>query len=146
MKKQGTTVRWTTIYSLLTLLVLPSVLPAASEHDASVADHMKAINRGFKELRRQLADPGSTQANLTLISELKERVKGARKGEPSMTSGLAESERGPFLEAYRSVLDEVIGTLDKLGVAVKENRLEEASTLVKQLNELKKKGHNKFQE
>jgi len=119
---------------------------STEDGDSPLAVHMKAINRGFRELRRQLDDPERTQANLALIAEIKEQVKGARKEEPSKTSGLPESERGPFLEAFRTLLDEVVSTLDELEIAVKANKSEEASALVNKLNEQKKKGHNKFQE
>jgi soluble cytochrome b562 len=148
MKNQKNRIFRTAIYLVILLLAGPSFfeLGAAQTDGSSVSDSMKAINRGLRELRRQIDDPEKTEANLGLIAKVREQVKLAQKGEPSKTSSLAEAEKGPFLEAYRALLDEVVLTLNKLERAVKEERLEDASALLKELNEHKKQGHSKFQD
>jgi len=148
MKDRRSRLQWTTVQLILTVFVVPSffALGTAQDEASAVAVHMKAINQGLRELRLQLNDSDKTKANLALIAEVKKHLMGAQKEEPSKNLDLPESEREPFLKAYRAVLDEVISTMDRLEEAVKEERPGDAEALVKQLNDLKKEGHSKFQE
>ena len=148
MKNRKSRLQWAIVQFILTIIVVPSFFALGTSQDeaSAVAVHMKAINQGLRELRRQLNDSDNTKANLALIAEVKKHLLGARKEEPSKTMDLAESEREQFLKAYRALLDEVISTMDRLEEAVKEERPGDAEALVKQLNDLKKEGHGKFQE
>jgi soluble cytochrome b562 len=91
-------------------------------------------------------DPDKKNENLALVTELKKHLAGAQEEKPRKVQDLPDSDRASFLEAYRALLDEVIAKLDKLETAIKEDRPEAASALLKQLNDLKKKGHGKFQD
>jgi soluble cytochrome b562 len=126
-----------------------SLLPtfgSVQEEASPVASQMKAINKDFRELRRQLRDPEKKEGSLALIQSLMGHLREAQKGEPSKTATLPESERKEFLKSYRSLLDEVIGTVEKLEKAVKAGQMEQAQALLSELNDQKKTGHNRFQE
>ena len=82
MKNQEYGIFRTAIYFVILLLVCPSffMFGTSQVDGSSVSDHMKAINRGLRELRRQVDDTDKTEANLALIAEVRKQVKGAQKG------------------------------------------------------------------
>ena len=128
------------------VLSMGIALGLAQDESSTVASQMKAINKNFRELRRQLKDPAMKEANLALIQDVKMNLKKAKNGEPSKTASLPQSERGPFLDAYRALLDEVISNVEKLEQAVNDDQWDQAEALVEKLNEQKKLGHSKFQD
>jgi len=125
------------------LLIVPSFFVLGMPQ---IAEHMKALNQDFRELRRQLADPEKKPANLALIGQMKKHVLRAREEQPTKILSQPESEHSALLESYRDLLNKVVLNLEKLEKAIEANRTEESAALVKELNELKKEGHSKFQE
>lgn len=133
---------------LVMLLAAPAFFGSGLTQDepSALAVHMKAINKNFKQLRRQMDDTAKKKSNLALIAEIKEHFQGAQKEPPAKLGDVPESEQEAFIKGYKAQMDEVIIILGRLESAVKEGRQEEARTLLKKLNEQKKEGHNAFQE
>jgi soluble cytochrome b562 len=106
---------------------------------------MRDVNKGFRTLRRQLDDTAQKDANLKLIAQIRSALSLAKQEEPLKTPELPASDRGPFLEGYQQLLEKVIAEMDKLKEAVAAGNIAEAKNHLKQINEIKTQGHERFQ-
>jgi soluble cytochrome b562 len=132
--------------STLVLGFLPNVFATVAEEDVpAVVQNMRDINKGFRTLRRQIDDTDQKDENLKLIAQIRADLVAASKEEPLKTPELPASERDAFLKGYRQLMDSVLAEMDKLKAAVSAGNNAEAKSLLRQINELKKQGHGKYQ-
>ena len=139
----------TMILSVLSALVLgflPSVFATVAEEDVpAIVKNMRDVNKGFRTLRRQIDDTDQKDANLKLIAQIRAALVASRQEEPLKTPELPASERGAFLKGYQELMDSVLAEMDKLKAAVSAGNSAEAKGLLRQINELKNQGHEKYQ-
>lgn len=116
------------------------VIPAAAD-DTPLAKQMEVMNDAYKAIRKE-EDPvkgaalakEAQDAMVKAIVELPEKVKAMPDG-PDKAKASAE---------YRKMMGTLISTLAEMELAFHNKDLEKVKTIVEQLRESKKQGHDKF--
>ena len=115
----------------------------ASADDTPLAKQMEVMNDAYKAMRRE-EDPAkgaalakeAQDAMVKAIVELPEMVKAMPEG-PDKAKASAE---------YRKMMGTLISTFAEMELAFLNKDLEKVKTIVEQLREAKKQGHDKFME
>ena len=124
---------------------LPGNAESLSQEDVPpIVAQMRQINQNLRQLRRQLTADKKNE-NLQLIREIRKNLEKAREEEPLKTPELPAQEWDSFLKGYQVLIGKVLNTLDNLESSVSDGKLEQAETLLAELNNLKKEGHQKYQ-
>jgi soluble cytochrome b562 len=116
------------------------VIPAAAD-DTPLAKQMEILNDAYKAIKRE-EDPAkgaalakeAQDAMVKAIVELPEMVKAMPDG-PDKAKASAE---------YRKMMGTLISSLAEMELAFHNKDLEKVKTIVEQLRESKKQGHDKF--
>lgn len=116
------------------------VIPAAAD-DTPLAKQMEILNDAYKAIKKE-QDPAkgaalakeAQDAMVKAILELPEMVKAMPEG-PDKAKASAE---------YRKMMGTLISALADMELAFHNKDLEKVKTIVEQLRESKKQGHDKF--
>jgi len=123
---------------------------AAHEGDGpepKIVESMEEINRGFRKLRRQAADPEKKSSSLELLAAIRANAEISREETPlKIVQGeIPEAEQDAFLNGYREAVDQLLSILDSLKTAIEEENAEKIDYLLEQIYNSKKQGHKKYQ-
>jgi hypothetical protein len=119
--------------------------PVAEAHEETELDGKMDTMRGaFNKLRKQVADPAANPSSLELVSKLKKAAEASLELSPARAADVPEAERAAFVEAYKTKMKAFIAEVDKLEVALKADKNEEASAVVARLGAMQKEGHREF--
>ncbi len=121
---------------------LACVLPSHAE-DSALAKQMEVLNDAYKAMRKE-EDPAkgaalareAQDAMVKAIVEVPELVKAMPDG-PDKAKASAE---------YRKMMGNLIATLAEMELAFHNKDMEKVKTIVEQMRESKKQGHDKFME
>jgi type II secretory pathway component PulJ len=130
------------------MLVMPAI--AADEkhdhaHDA-IMDAMEAMNKAYKKLKPQIADASKNASSLELISEMQKQTLIAKGNVPGRAAKTPTAQRAKFVADYRKSMIALMGEYLKLETAIIDGNNAEAEKIFANLNKLKEKEHEKFQE
>ena len=129
------------------MLVVPALLSAQPKKDRSDTDIEKAmhqIGKAYRQLRKQVGDPAQNASSLELAATIRAGAAEAQQHVPLKAQDVAEAERAAFVDGFRKKMGEFIDTVDRLEGALKAGDNEQATRLVKELEELQKKDHKEF--
>lgn len=127
----------------LALLVSP-LARAAGDDDTQLGKEMSAMNRAFRQLKKQAGDAAQNASSLELLDKIKKASEASIDLIPEKAAGLPEADRPAFVEKYKKEMKEFVAALDKLEAAFKAGDNETATKLVAELNALQKSGHKEF--
>lgn len=127
----------------LALLVSP-LARAAGDDDSPLGKEMSAMNRAFRQLKKQAGDAAQNASSLELLAKIKKASEASIDLIPEKAAGLPEADRTAFVEKYKKEMKEFVAALDKLEAAFKAGDNETATKLVAELNALQKSGHKEF--
>jgi soluble cytochrome b562 len=129
-------------FALLLFLALCPRLQA----DSALETKMNQMRKSFRELKKAMAAPveGDKQKYLSWVADLKSASEASKVLEPEKTSNVPADQKTAFLEGYKNKMDELIEEIDSLGKAIEAGKWDEAKTLVGQINQLQREGHQKY--
>jgi len=132
---------------LLTVL-LASLLSASfvQAGDTPLDDKMDSINKAFRQLKKQVAEPAQNTSSLELIAKIKEASLASLELDPSKTAALPEKDRAAFVADYKTKMTAFVAELDKLVVELKANDNSAAVKRVAELGALQRSGHKEFRQ
>jgi soluble cytochrome b562 len=135
-----------TLVSTLALLALfiPAVNTAFAEEDSPLSERMEAMSHNLKAIQKQVADPAKKDATLVLVDKMKKNAVAASGYLPSMTKGIPAKDLPQFKKDYKLAMDELIEQIGTLGKAVRDGKLTDAQTIIKDILESKREGHADF--
>lgn len=137
----------------LTLLFPCATLVRAQEKPASHKDEepdtelgktMEDLNRSWRKLRKQVADPASNGSSIELVAAIKEDSVKALTLQPDKAKDIPEADRAKYVESYKEKMKEFSDKLDELSAAFKGNDNAAAATIIKELGAMQKEGHKEF--
>jgi soluble cytochrome b562 len=118
------------------------ILPSSAD-DTPLAKQMEIMNDAYKAMRRE-TDPAKGAA---LAREAQDAMVKAIIESPEMLKGMPEGpDKAKASAEYRKMIGALISTLADMELAFLNNDLEKVKTIVEQLRESKKQGHDKFME
>lgn len=137
----------------LTLLFPCATLVRAQEKPASHKDDepetelgntMEDLNRSWRKLRKQVADPASNASSIELVAAIKKDSVKALTLEPDKARDIPEADRAKYIESYKEKMKEFSAKLDELSAAFKANNNDGAAAIIKELGGMQKEGHKEF--
>lgn len=138
-------------FFLALLLAFPivSILPAQEkggqkEPETELGKSMEKINRAWRKLRKQAADPASNASSLELVATINAGLEKALTLKPAKADDVPAAEREKFIAAFQASLKEFIIQLAKLEATFKANDNTGAEALIQKLREMQKEEHKEF--
>ena len=105
---------------------------------------MERMNKAYKILKKQVADPSKKEANLEAISSLKKNAADSAGGVPEKIESIPQADRAKFIEQYKAAISELVGQIEKLEKALREDRFQDAQKELDEIGKLKREGHSAF--
>ncbi len=134
-----------TFFAVSILFIATALSPRSlADDDSPLERSMSTMNASLRALKRQVADPAQNASALELIGKMKKAAVASRDESPSMVKEIPEADRAKFLSSYKDAMTDLIGQIDELNLAVKENRTKDALKLLDELKETKREGHSQF--
>ncbi len=128
----------------LLLALAPLASKADDKKDNPIGKEMKGMNADFKQLKKQIGDPAQKDSSLKLIADMKKHAKTARGLTPDNAAKIPEADRTKWMDAYKKKMDDLLGEYDKLESAVSDGKTDEAKTLLGDVLNVKRQGHEEF--
>lgn len=102
---------------------------------------MRMINRGFRELRANVADPAKREENLIAVWMMQQGCAAAKRGKPEHLEG----DPVAALEEFRRAQIKLMGMLIELEAALMDNKNDQAAVLLEEIHEHEEASHEKYQ-
>ena len=117
---------------------------AAQSEDSPVAVRMKAIARDFKTLSSQAADASQKDSSMELIAAIRKNVSVAKTQKSEPASELSGTKLEEYQKRFAQGLGELDDRLGKLSEAVKAGDSSRISSLLAEINTLKRNYHKEL--
>ena len=114
--------------------------------DSPLEKKMNQMRKSFRELKKAMVAPveADKQKYLAWVVDLKSGAEASEILEPEKTSKIPSDQKAAFLEGYKNKLDELVDEIDALGKAIEAGKWDEAKSLVTQINQIQREGHEKY--
>lgn len=125
-------------------LFLTALLASLALQAATLAENMKTI---ALELRTISQNVGNASRNMDSAASAEKVAQAfvAGKAQPPVTvSELPVAEQGEALKRYEQLMQDAANLAQELTVALRENRNQDAQTILARLMDLRKAGHTEF--
>ena len=135
--------RWVLVSGLF--LFLP-ILAGSLQADTPLEKRMNQMRKSFRELKKAMEAPveADKAKYLEWVAELKKASEEAKTMEPKKASSVPDDQKKAFVEGYQRKMGESIGKIEELGQAIEAGKWAEAKTLIGQINQIQREGHNKY--
>lgn len=107
---------------------------------ASVEGSMKAMNRGLRELRHNLADASKKDQNLASVWGIERACVAAKAGKPDNLEG----DQVKMLDTFRREQIKLMTILLDLETAILDGKTDAAQALLKKVVDLRDESHKTF--
>ena len=114
--------------------------------DSPLETKMNQMRKSFRELKKAMAAPveADKQKYLSWVGDLKSATEASKTLEPEKTSSIPVEQKTAFLDGYKNKMDELSDEIDSLGKAIEAGKWDEAKSLVAQINQVQREGHQKY--
>ena len=109
-----------------------------------LGEQMEKISKNLKALGKQAGDDTQRASSMERIATVIEAARKARTLVPAKAQKIPEGERPEFISAFQKKLDELIARFEKVESAIRDGKTAEAQTLLRELKQIKREGHEKF--
>ncbi len=148
-RRIGVTSSLVGLLALCVLVTIPKSQPAgAAEHPGqppSLKDNMKAMNRAYRKLRKQISDPGQNVSSIQLLHTMQQELIKGFGIVPEKTADIPIKQQGKFVLSYKRKMVELLTALLNAEAALLDGDNAAAQQQVGKLNQIKKEGHREFQ-
>ena len=118
--------------------------PAPKEEETELGKTMEDLNRSWRKLRKQAADPASNASSIELVAAIAAATEKALTFQPDKAKDLPEADRAKYVEGYKTKMKEFTVKLAKLNEAFKAGDNAGAQALMKELGMLQREGHKEY--
>jgi len=125
----------------------PAAAPAAApdkEEKTPLELKMDRMNRAFRALKKQAADPAQNESSLKLVKGMEAGTKASMDLTPAKAADLPDDQKAKFMADYKAGLQGMLDELAKLEAAFQAGNNDEAVKLVAEIDALEKKDHKAF--
>jgi soluble cytochrome b562 len=122
----------------------PAAAAKSDEPETELGGHMEKLNGAYRKMKRQIADPAKNESSLTLLATVKTHAEAALKLKPDTTSAKPAAEQAEYVASYQKEMKKMIELVDKLEVALKAGKNDEAAKIVTDLDAQQKSSHKQF--
>jgi len=117
------------------------VIPASAD-DTPLAKQMEIMNDAYKAMRKDDIDPAK---GATLAREAQDAMVKAIAEIPELVKAMPDGpDKAKASAGYRKMMGTLISTLADMELAFLNKDLVKVKTIVEQMKESKKQGHDKF--
>ena len=117
------------------------VIPASAD-DTPLAKQMEIMNDAYKAMRKDDIDPAK---GATLAREAQDAMVKAIAEIPELVKAMPDGpDKAKASAGYRKMMGTLISTLADMELAFLNKDLAKVKTIVEQMKESKKQGHDKF--
>jgi len=124
--------------------VLRAEPPKQPQEETELEDKMDVMGTAFRKLKRQVTDATQNAASLQLVATIRLGAEEAVKLVPAKAADVPAAERAKFVADYQVKMKDLLTTLEKLEVALRADKNDEAARLVAELGIMQKVGHKTF--
>ena len=117
---------------------------AADEKDTPLGTEMSAMNKAFRQLKKQATDSTLGAASLPLVAQMQKAATAAITLIPEKAAELPEKNQAELVAEYKEKMQAMVATLAKLETTLKTGNTAEAAKLVGELGAMQRSGHKEF--
>ena len=137
---------------LLTLiLALTPALSRAEEAKAKpekeetpLEKSMDALNKSWRKLRKQAADPAQNASSLVLLAAIQAATKESLSYSPDLARDVPADKRDQFIAGYKKKIKETIVGFDQVEIALKAGDNKSVVEILTKISALQKEGHKEY--
>ena len=121
--------------------------PAAAPSDdkkTELEERMTKMNKAFRKLRKQVADPAQTASSLDLVATMQEAAKESLDLTPEKAADIPDDQKAKFMADYKAGIRAMQDELAKLSDALTAGKNADAAKIVADMFDLEKKSHKEF--
>jgi Cytochrome b562 len=112
--------------------------------DTELGKSMDKLNKAWRKLRKQAADPAQNANSLELLVTIKAATHDNLKYTPDLARDIPADKRDKFIAGYQAKMKEVIAAFDQLEAALKANDNKAAGEIIAKIGALQKEGHKEY--
>lgn len=129
------------------MIVYKPQLVNASEalEQPSLKANMKALNRAYRKVRKQIVDPAQNTSSVQLLQAIQLEVTRGIAIVPDRVSEIPVNEQGRFFLSYKRKMVEFLTILLDIESALLDGDNSLAQQQFGKLYQMKKEGHREFQ-
>ncbi|MBH04858.1 MAG: hypothetical protein CMJ20_00905 [Phycisphaeraceae bacterium] len=129
------------------MIVYKPQLVNASEalEQPSLKANMKALNRAYRKVRKQIVDPAQNTSSVQLLQAIQLEVTRGIVIVPDRVSEIPVNEQGRFVLSYKRKMVEFLTILLDIESALLDGDNSLAQQQFGKLYQMKKEGHREFQ-
>lgn len=129
------------------MIVYKPQLVNASEalEQPSLKANMKALNRAYRKVRKQIVDPAQNTSSVQLLQAIQLEVTRGIAIVPDRVSEIPVNEQGRFVLSYKRKMVEFLTILLDIESALLDGDNSLAQQQFGKLYQMKKEGHREFQ-
>lgn len=129
------------------MIVYKPQLVNASEalEQPSLKANMKALNRAYRKVRKQIVDPAQNTSSVQLLQAIQLEVTRGIAIVPNRVSEIPVNEQGRFVLSYKRKMVEFLTILLDIESALLDGDNSLAQQQFGKLYQMKKEGHREFQ-
>lgn len=131
-------------FVLLIVMLAVSSLRLSADEETQLGNEMSAMNRAFRQLKKQAADSAQNAASLELVSKIKKAAEASADLPPAKAGDLPEADRAAFIAKYKEEMKKLLVAIDQLEAAFKAGDNAEAEKIIAELGKMQRSGHKEF--
>ncbi|HTJ79207.1 MAG TPA: cytochrome b562 [Rariglobus sp.] len=112
--------------------------------DTPLEKEMKAMNRAFRQLKKQAGDAAQNASSLALVAQMEKAAAAAAGLTPAKAADLPEKDRDAFEADFKAKMQKFSDELAKVEAAFKAGDNAAAAKLVADLGAQERAGHKEF--
>ena len=130
-------------FLLLLNLLVPAIGFAQGDDDQSpLGKEMGAMNRNFKTLSRQYADPTKKASSLELVTSIQKNVENEKKLTPSKAEKAADKKK--YMDTFQKDLDDLGKEVAALKDAISADKPDAVKAELDKINKMKMSSHKEL--
>jgi hypothetical protein len=114
------------------------------KEDTELGKSMDTLNKAWRKLRKQAADPAQNADSLELLVTIKAAAKNNLKYTPDLARDIPADKRDKFIAGFQAKMKEVIAGFDQVETAFKAGDNKAAVDLLAKIAALQKEGHKEY--
>ena len=138
------------LFSLLALILAlsPAVTRAEGDKpkhdDTELGKSMDTLNKAWRKLRRQAADPAQNADSLALLVTIQAAANENLKYTPDLARDIPADKRDKFIAGYQAKMKEVIAAFGQVETALKAGDNKTAVEIMAKISAMQKEGHKEY--
>jgi uncharacterized membrane protein YukC len=139
-----TLIRGSGLCALLVTLLLPFTIVAAEAPESPLHNEMEAMNRSFRSVGRQYADPAQKASTLSLVADMLKHAQTARTLTPPKADKMSGDQQTNYIDTFHKDLDALIKEIGSLQQAVAADKTDLVKAEIDKIAQLKGSSHKEL--